>query len=58
MEAVVDGVAFGDFLDLPLHCADVCFDKGSENGHDKVVQWLGVETNNFLPKVESQKQQD
>ena len=58
MEAVVDGVAFGDFLDLPLHCADVYFDKGLENVHDKVVQWLGVGTNNLLPKVESQKQQD
>ena len=58
MEAVADDVAFGDFLDLPLHCADVCFDKGSENGHGKVVQWLGVESSDFLPIEKSQTQQD
>ena len=58
--SVAVDVAFDDDpLDLPLHSAGgECCGTGSGNGGDKIVQWLGVESSDFLPTAKSQMQQD
>ena len=59
VSAAVDA-AFDDApLDLPLHSAGgECCGTGWGNGGDKIVQWLGVESSDFLPIAKSQMQQD
>ena len=59
VSAAVDAAFDDDPLDLPLHSAGgECYGTGWGNDGDKIVQWLGVESSDFLPIAKSQMQQD
>ena len=59
VSAAVDAAFDDDPLDLLLHSAGgECYGTGWGNDGDKIVQWLGVESSDFLSIAKSQMQQD